>query len=91
MDIHDTMIDELHRTTTVVWTLFTNDRQTLPKLKNELHTSRKKEKELTKSNLDGRSPESAGVQKAMFERDLRPGDLRDKQNWRLGTGRRRTL
>ncbi|XP_044745151.1 uncharacterized protein LOC123307015 [Coccinella septempunctata] len=32
-----------------------------------------------------------GIEKAMSERNLHPGDWQDKKAWRLGTGRRRTL
>ncbi|XP_044745745.1 uncharacterized protein LOC123307480 [Coccinella septempunctata] len=33
----------------------------------------------------------SGIQKAMSERNLRPGEWEDRRGWRLGTGRRRTL
>ncbi|XP_044766420.1 uncharacterized protein LOC123322542 [Coccinella septempunctata] len=32
-----------------------------------------------------------GIEKAMSERNLHPGDWQDRKAWRLGTGRRRTL
>ena len=32
-----------------------------------------------------------GIQKAMSERNLQPGDWNDRRGWKLGTGRRRTL